>query len=194
MSFDWLNVPGLDLSSGDQAEKRPSNGLGPPSVSFDFGINTAAPHDSSFWDQGSRSHSDTTLSYRNNHPNTGANSATNVNSPQKGDPSHTEVRKLSGGDVYAESPEDMQVPLSLSQNQLTHEEIRTYLRWYNYICLRTHGKLIRLNDVFRFLTNFNLSQKVKDRIVEIFRSCKNALNIGQFFAVLRLVSLSLIHI
>lgn len=63
MSFDWLNVPGLDLSSGDQAEKRPSNGLGPPSVSFDFGINTAAPHDSSFWDQGSRSHSDTTLSY-----------------------------------------------------------------------------------------------------------------------------------
>lgn len=193
MSFDWLNVPGLDLSSGDQAEKRPSNGLGPPSVSFDFGINTAAPHDSSFWDQGSRSHSDTTLSYRNNHANTAADNATNVSSPQKDNPPNGEVRTLSGGDVYAESPEDMQVPLSLSQNQLTHEEIRTYLRWYHYICLRTHGKLVRLNDVFRFLTNFNLSQKVKDRIVEIFRSCKNALNIGQFFAVLRLVSRAIIY-
>ncbi|EHN00069.1 Scd5p [Saccharomyces cerevisiae x Saccharomyces kudriavzevii VIN7] len=191
MSFDWLNVPGLDLGSGDQTEKRQSNGLGPPSVSFDFGINAAAPRDSSFWDQGSRSQSDTTLSYRNNNPKAGTNSATNVNSPLDGDP-HAEVR-LPGGDAYTETPEDMQVPLSLSQNQLTHEEIRTYLRWYNYICLRTRGKLVRLNDVFRFLTNFNLSQQIKERIVEIFRSCKNALNVGQFFAVLRLISRAIVH-
>ncbi|EJS41518.1 scd5p [Saccharomyces arboricola H-6] len=195
MSFDWLNVPGLNLGSGDQAEKKQPNGLGPPSVSFDFGANAAAQYDANFWDKGSRSQSDTSLSYRSNHANARTSSAIKkVDSPQKGDP-HTDVRKTSEGegDVYTETHEDMQVPLSLSQGQLTHEEIRTYLRWYNYICLRTHGKLVRLNDVFRFLANFNLSQQIKDRIIEIFRSCKNALNIGQFFAVLRLISRAIIQ-
>lgn len=192
MSFDWLNVPGLDLGNGDQTERKQSNGLGPPSVSFDFGVHTSAPRDSNFWDQGSRSHSDTSLSYGNNLSSAGTNSTLQLGLSGKGD-HHAEVQKPSGGDGYVETPEDMQVPLSLSQNQLTRDEIRTYLRWYNYICLRTHGKLVRLNDVFRFLSNFNLSQQIKERILEIFRSCKNALNIGQFFAVLRLIARAIIH-
>ncbi|SCU82106.1 LAFA_0C09098g1_1 [Lachancea sp. 'fantastica'] len=94
----------------------------------------------------------------------------------------------SGGEEYQESREDLAAPLSLSKNQLSREEVRTYLRWYGYITSRKNAKLIRLDDIFRFMSNFLLSQVVKDRVEHIFKSCKNALNIGQFFAVLRLIS------
>ncbi|CDH13124.1 uncharacterized protein ZBAI_04910 [Zygosaccharomyces bailii ISA1307] len=96
-------------------------------------------------------------------------------------------------DDYKESPDDLKVPLSLSHSQLTKEEVKNYLRWYNYITARTRVKLVRLGDVFKFLSNFNLPEKLKSRITSIFRTCKNALNIGQFFAVLRLISKSLLE-
>lgn len=96
-------------------------------------------------------------------------------------------------DDYRESPEDLKVPLSLSNSQLTKEEIQTYLRWYTYITARTHVKLVRLGDVFKFLCNFRLSEQLKARVTSIFRTCKNALNIGQFFAVIRLISKSLME-
>ncbi|GAV53675.1 hypothetical protein ZYGR_0AK01770 [Zygosaccharomyces rouxii] len=96
-------------------------------------------------------------------------------------------------DDYRESPEDLRVPLSLSHSQLTKEEIQTYLRWYTYITARTHVKLVRLGDVFKFLCNFRLSEQLKARVTSIFRTCKNALNIGQFFAVIRLISKSLME-
>ncbi|CEP64829.1 Scd5p LALA0_S14e00232g [Lachancea lanzarotensis] len=98
------------------------------------------------------------------------------------------VTSNNGGSEYQETKEDMAAPLSLSKSQLSREEVRTYLRWYGYITSRKHAKLIRLDDIFRFMSNFLLSQVVKDRVEHIFKSCKNALNIGQFFAVLRLLS------
>lgn len=103
------------------------------------------------------------------------------------------MQDMNSHQKYQETPEDLNVPLSLSRSQLTREEARTYLRWYTFITLRTHGKLVRLTDVFRFLSNFNLTNVMRERIATIFRSCKNALNIGQFFAVLRLISKALIE-
>ncbi|CCH61298.1 hypothetical protein TBLA_0E02440 [Henningerozyma blattae CBS 6284] len=91
-------------------------------------------------------------------------------------------------DDYKESQEDLSVPLSLSSTQLTPEEQRTYLRWYNNITKHTHSKLITLTDIFNFMVNFRLPQALQNRLTIIFRSCKNALNIGQFFAVERLIA------
>ncbi|SCU84652.1 LANO_0C02014g1_1 [Lachancea nothofagi CBS 11611] len=93
---------------------------------------------------------------------------------------------------YSETNEDLQVPLSLSRSQLSKEEARTYLRWYGYIATRKNSKLIRLEDVFHFMANFPLSHSVKERIDHIFKTCRNSLNIGQFFAVLRLISRAII--
>lgn len=107
--------------------------------------------------------------------------------------SHTKPSNENIQHQYQETPEDLKVPLSLSRSQLTREEARTYLRWYTFITLRTHGKLVRLSDVFKFLSNFNITTFLKETISTIFRTCKNALNIGQFFAVLRLISKALVE-
>ncbi|CCC71683.1 hypothetical protein NCAS_0I00150 [Naumovozyma castellii] len=180
MSFDWLNIPGLNtedntnINNNNNTGASTNNGpgglngsLGPPSVSFDFGFpmngnNTGLPT----MDQSVRSQSDTSI----------------VN-----------MSSTDAVSDYSETSDDLRVPLSLSQTQLTNEELRTYLRWYNYIIAKTHGKLVRLMDVFKFLCNFNITDQLKNRIMAIFRSCKNALNIGQFFAVLRLVSKALLQ-
>lgn len=58
-------------------------------------------------------------------------------------------------ELYVDTNEDLRIPLSLSQVQLSHEEICTYLRWNKYIITRIRGKLVRLNGVFKFLSNFN---------------------------------------
>lgn len=94
---------------------------------------------------------------------------------------------LATQDIYVESDEDLSVPLSLTVSQLTKDEAKTYLRWYNDIVVRRNTKLIRLSDVFNFLKNFNLEAKVCAILERIFRSC-SALNIGEFFALLRLIS------
>ncbi|SCU90997.1 LADA_0F07514g1_1 [Lachancea dasiensis] len=92
------------------------------------------------------------------------------------------------GADYVETKEDLQAPLSLTRSQLTKEELKTYLRWYGYISRRKITKLIKLDDVFQFMINFPIAPVVKDRLKHIFSSCRNALNIGQFFAVVRLIS------
>ncbi|CCD23020.1 Scd5p NDAI_0A08670 [Naumovozyma dairenensis CBS 421] len=180
MSYDWLNIPGLAQNAADnnqQSQQQQSssfNGLGPPSVSFDFGVPTPTNSNLKIIEPTAsiRSHSDTSIPTLSNSTNNAENAAL-MN--------------------YNESMDDLRVPLSLSQNQLTHEELRTYLRWYNYITAKTHNKLVKLWDVFTFLKNFNINDDLKNRLSTIFRSCKNALNIGQFFALLRLVSKALIE-
>ncbi|SCU80156.1 LAME_0B01816g1_1 [Lachancea meyersii CBS 8951] len=99
-----------------------------------------------------------------------------------------DISVSNGGTEYTETNEDSKVPLSLSKSQLSKEEVRTYLRWYGYITSRKNAKLVKLDDVFCFMTNFLISQVVKERVAHIFKTCKNSLNIGQFFAVLRLLS------
>lgn len=77
--------------------------------------------------------------------------------------------------------------LSLTMNQLSQEESNTYLRWYNDLMIRRHTKLIRVADVFDFLKNFNLSESLKSYLKGLF-NFTSGLNIGQFFALLRLIS------
>ena len=198
MSFDWLNVPGLNIEDTNAGAKQNGAPL-PPNVSFDFGMPPPI-NDNSGLTQDSRSVSDSALdmesvhSQSHNHLGSGALPSAQPRSQASFSdnnlPNQTNSQELV---QYHETPDDLRVPLSLSQSQLTHEEIRTYLRWYKYILARSHSKLVKLNDVFRFLGNFTITESLKQRILAIFRSCKSALNIGQFFAVLRLISRAMIQ-
>ncbi|ODV82899.1 hypothetical protein CANARDRAFT_180422, partial [[Candida] arabinofermentans NRRL YB-2248] len=86
------------------------------------------------------------------------------------------------------NPEESNVSLSLTINDLSKQEAKTYLRWYNNILARKNGeKTITLEDVFRFLCNFKISDAIRERIKDIFKRAFN-LNIGQFFALLRLLA------
>ncbi|SMN20740.1 similar to Saccharomyces cerevisiae YOR329C SCD5 Protein required for normal actin organization and endocytosis [Maudiozyma saulgeensis] len=197
MSFDWLNVPGLNIENTGTDSKQ-NEPVVPPSVSFDFGLPPPI-HDAGTMTRDSRSISDTALdmevSNSYNNANNSSNAFLNVNPPQHAASNNdiTTIQEHKELTQYKETADDLKVPLSLSQNQLTHEEIRTYLRWYKYILARSHTKLVRLQDVFRFLGNFTINEELKARIMAIFRSCKSALNIGQFFAVLRLISRAMIE-
>lgn len=211
MSFDWLNVPGLNSDESNvtigQASQMP-----PPNVSFNFGAGPAMNLDTDQTANNSRikptssksdSYLETVGSSRLNRPHSLSDAAQkHLDDSTHGlDQSKTHGKQQNGPQPeeetlvasYKETSEELKVPLSLSRSQLTRDEVRTYLRWYNCITIRTHSKLVRLIDIFKFLSNFNITEELRERIAIIFRTCKNALNIGQFFAVLRLVSKALIE-
>lgn len=216
MSFDWLNVPGLNFNNSSSNPHIQKDEPVPPSVSFSYN----QPLNNNNQQQQTQKQPPMVIPKKNNPfanymqntttttnistplnqhlPQMANHLTTNIHTSIQNNPP-TAIIPSNGSDnnhntnneeSYIETTEDLQVPLSLSQVQLSHEEMRTYLRWYKYITTRTHGKLVRLNDVFKFLNNFDISEKLKERIFTIFRTCKNALNIGQFFAVLRLISLA----
>lgn len=78
------------------------------------------------------------------------------------------------------------VPLSLTTQDLTLQELKTYIRWYTNILTRTNTRTINLQDVFNFLSNFKIPQPLKDEINRLFKN--RNINIGEFCALLRLIS------
>lgn len=83
---------------------------------------------------------------------------------------------------------DESIPLSLQARDLTLEESKTYMRWYSDILARTNSRTVLMEDVFQFLNNFKISNDNKDHILRIFHKISHSINIGEFFALLRLVS------
>ncbi|TID23210.1 hypothetical protein CANINC_003227 [Pichia inconspicua] len=87
------------------------------------------------------------------------------------------------------TPVDNLLPLSLTSEELTQPELKTYLRWYQDIQERKRdSKIVTLGDVFTFLHNFRIPDYIKQKINESFSRTSTAINIGQFFAILRLLS------
>lgn len=84
------------------------------------------------------------------------------------------------------SPES--IPLSLTAQELTLEESKTYMRWYSDILARTNLRTITMADVCQFLNNFRLSAGALEKISRIFSKILSLINIGEFFALLRVVS------
>lgn len=78
------------------------------------------------------------------------------------------------------------IPLSLTTQDLTLQELKTYIRWYTNILSRTNTRTIHLQDVFNFLSNFKIPQPLKDEINRLFKN--RNINIGEFCALLRLIS------
>ena len=89
--------------------------------------------------------------------------------------------------------DDDSIPLSLTADELTKDEAKTYLRWYDYIeshKRRQTGMSVKvtLDDVFRFMHHFGISDGVKRKLMAMFARWAMSLSIGQFFALLRLIS------
>lgn len=160
--FDWLNIAGLSSDSN----------LPPPPVSF--GVTPTS----------STSSVDLVSKNGLQHQNQQKNEPSQ---PPPLAPKSQSEDNLATQPAYVETEADVSVPLSLTVDQLTKDEAKTYLRWYNDIVVRRSTKLIKLHDVFKFLSNFKLSTHVRDVLERIFRSCVT-LNIGEFFALLRLIS------
>lgn len=157
--FDWLNVP--SAHSG-------SRGPAPP-VSFGYlNPNRSAP---------SASDSQTFL-------------LANSLSEHLGRP-HALYRSHSTSSSpvpQAGENDDLSIPLSLTAQELTLAESKTYMRWYSDILARTNARTVSMADVYQFLHNFRLTAAVKDKINRIFHKILMSINIGEFFALLRLVS------
>lgn len=79
-------------------------------------------------------------------------------------------------------------PLSLTAQDLTLAELKTYMRWYLDILLRTSAPTITIHDVFNFLHNFRLAAAIRDKILSIFARIAQSINIGEFFAMLRVIA------
>lgn len=79
------------------------------------------------------------------------------------------------------------VPLSLTAQELTLEESKTYMRWYSDILARVNRRTATMADILLFLYNFKISHEVRLKITNIFHKIHHSINIGEFFALLRLV-------
>lgn len=90
----------------------------------------------------------------------------------------------------AAPPEDDEsVPLLLQTHELTFQESKTYMRWYSDILARTNARgTILMADVYLFLSNFKIPRAVKEKLNRLFHKVLHAINIGEFFALLRLIS------
>lgn len=178
-SFNWFNIrpsPQNDDSSSPAAT--------PPPVSFGFGGKTSLP------DRLNSSTAsiapDNTLAKPNYfHGNSSADHLPTHNT-------HIQISSSENGSNVNTSngrnEDDLSIPLSLTAQELTLEESKTYMRWYSDILARTNCRTITMNDVFHFLNNFKISNQVKDQLNRIFHKILLSINIGEFFALLRLVS------
>ena len=83
---------------------------------------------------------------------------------------------------------DQSIPLSLTAQDLTLQESKTYMRWYSDILARTSSRTVTINDVYNFLNNFKIPQDAKEKINKIFFKILSSINIGEFFALLRMIS------
>lgn len=159
-----MNAPGFDWlnvpSSGN------SSGTNSPAPPVSFGYKSSASL---------RNRSSENIPFRN----TSADQLLNRNSRSS---DLSKQGNESNGDT-----EDS-VPLSLTAQDLTLQESKTYMRWYSDILARTNSRTITMNDVYNFLNNFKISHAVKEKINKIFQKILQSINIGEFFAVLRLIS------
>ncbi|KAI5967244.1 hypothetical protein KGF57_000459 [Candida theae] len=83
---------------------------------------------------------------------------------------------------------EFSIPLSLTAQELTLQESKTYMRWYSDILARTNSRTISISDVFSFLTNFKIPDSVRQQISQVFQKISRSVNIGEFFALLRVIS------
>ncbi|EGV65673.1 hypothetical protein CANTEDRAFT_102388 [Yamadazyma tenuis ATCC 10573] len=165
--FDWLKLP----QSASSTQKIRPTSPAPPSVSF-----------------GGLGPSDSALSSSLRHNA----SADNVSIPSAKTTrihSYSDTALVSDDNQASQAlADDTGIPLSLTTQDLTLAESRTYIRWYSDILARTETRTISMVDVYKFLHNFKLSAELKDKLNRLFFKILNSINIGEFFALLRLIS------
>lgn len=162
--FDWLNIKPTSNSE--------SNSPAPP-VSFGYNSNSDlnSKNNSGLFDR-----SNTANSYK----------YSNVLADQLPYSSPSYPNNQSNIGNYDD--DEASIPLSLTAQELTLEESKTYMRWYSDILARTNSRTVSMNDVYSFLHNFKISDSIKDKLRKIFNKILHSINIGEFFALLRLIS------
>lgn len=120
----------------------------------------------------------------------GFSSNTNLPNPHE---SHYRISNNSADNITARAElapgnDPDSIPLSLTAQELTLEESKTYMRWYLDILARTNQRTVSITDVYHFLANFRLSADIRDKINRVFSKILSLINIGEFFALLRVVS------
>lgn len=181
--FDWFNMRPTPPDSDNLSPTAT-----PPPVSFGFGAKPALPK--------RLNNSTSSIASNNLHPKAnyfyGNSSADHL-------PVHLQISASENGSngnlsngknsvVSSGGDDDLSIPLSLTAQELTLDESKTYMRWYSDILARTNSRTITMSDVFHFLNNFKISNAVKDQLNRIFHKILSSINIGEFFALLRLVS------
>lgn len=169
--FDWLNVQppnGRVANSADNSR----NASPAPHVSFG-------------------NFSDLTLSTHSSVGNNALyhNLADNVlNRPSLSPENYTTSQIPPANSPTPDTSDPSSIPLSLTSQDLTLQESRTYIRWYSDILARTNSRTICMADVYNFLVNFKLSPELKDSLNKLFHKILDSINIGEFFALLRVIS------
>lgn len=183
MSFDWLNVPGLNLM--DESRDSVLSASPPPTVSFNVAVSDGLKATSNRVQQKTPNQQAHNIITNSSMGNLSEHSEHSVNTETVTSRSNSDTDITSS---YVETPQDLKIPLTVSKAQLNIEERRTYLRWYRDLRSRVGSRNITLDDIFNFLSNFNVQEAIKERIGQIFRTCRYSINIEQFCAVLRVVS------
>lgn len=134
-----------------------------------------------------KSHSDDTIDTIKPGASKGANDSSSPLKKIMENPTHSS----STDTIIADN--DSSIPLSLALNDMSQKELKTYLRWYENIQERKiTNKTVTLEDVFLFMQNFRIPQQIKERMKMVFTKWSNSLNIGQFFALMRLLAHALL--
>ncbi|KAK6460856.1 hypothetical protein DFJ63DRAFT_289531 [Scheffersomyces coipomensis] len=168
--FDWSYLSSSNTSSASSPDQLPRKSFG--SYSNDRVVSNNTINSNSSFLNIARSDNNSVESIAHSTSMSGTNDISGLGS-------------LGGGDY---GDDDSGIPLSLTAQELTLQESKTYMRWYSDILARTNSRTITMNDVFNFLVNFKISQITKDKINRIFQKIIYSINIGEFFALLRLIS------
>lgn len=201
MSFDWLSVPGLQVNNELQSSVSESPPL--PNVSFNFNDDITSEANSPKNTNQARSmkykyQTQDSLKILNFTPVTSKDASYYLSSDDGVNPKGTSGTVSVNNNFTdtqfmkeIENYEELNMPLTISSSMLDKNEEITYKRWYKFMESKRRGQAIQLEDIFGFFQNFHLSDSIKERIRYIFRSYQLGVNMGQFFAIMRVISHSL---
>lgn len=87
--------------------------------------------------------------------------------------------------------DDVAIILSVTKEELSAQESKTYCTWYHTLKRRKArfaNRAISIDDVLGFLGNFGIPEHTKQRMKIIFGKKAESLNQNQFFALMRLIA------
>ncbi|CDK26547.1 unnamed protein product [Kuraishia capsulata CBS 1993] len=195
LGFDWLNIPGIESETTGTATPPPPVSFGVSPTSSSSSLNLASVAKSSHHPESHLKFDSlfeklsTSVHHDMNRRVQSADNIDRLRTPEaQSTPELQHSESMNGTNDEIEFKDDPSIPLSLTADQLTSQEAKTYLRWYSDMLTRRESKTVSLEDVFQFMNNFGIIPSLKKLLQRIFSKSARSLNIGQFFALLRLVA------
>ncbi|QPG74167.1 hypothetical protein FOA43_001491 [Brettanomyces nanus] len=197
--FDWYKIPGLNENTGVIENSKQANGIGQnqdksTALNDLFNKLRLSRTDRAFHSDDSIAILHSNQQTANGIPSILSSTAVNEDGRRGGEDSNGDI--INGNvQTTLNEPQDSiddGIPLSLAAHQLSRQEVKTYLRWYDYIESRKRkskgSKSVTVDDVFQFLSNFGIDEDVRSSLRVMFARWASSLSIGRFFALLRLLA------